>query len=70
METYAPPTYAEAKKALLEGVPPGELEETIRTSATLLGERKEQASYVAGDCPCPCPPIITEGVYVVFSPIF
>lgn len=30
----------------------------------------EPKKYWLGDCPCPCPPIVSEVVYVGFSPIF
>jgi hypothetical protein len=45
------------------------LESTLRNGYTRLDERQEERPYAASDCPCPCPPIVTLAVDVVFSPI-
>ncbi len=48
------------------------LRESLFDSGTLLSGKPGEMSYKDArmpDCPCPCPPIATVGVYVAFSPI-
>lgn len=47
-----------------------QLEILLKNSETTLNDQRELPKYYMGDCPCPCPPIVTAVVYVTFSPIF
>ena len=40
------------------------------SAKTSIDGKVEYGMAFMGDCPCPCPPIAREIVYVSFSPIF
>ena len=46
------------------------LEVLLFNAETNIDGNTEPKRYWLGDCPCPCPPIVSEVVYVSFSPIF
>ncbi len=46
------------------------LKAQILVSKSNLEKTVSIGSIVISECPCPCPPIVSEVLYVTFSPIF